>query len=379
MVKNMKTWKHVDDIERRLVANMRKEGIPYSLIHKITGRSTETLTKIVRQPKAVKTGMKKVGAPKKLTDKDFAQVLKAMEKLHKQSHPIGKDVTAAMITREAGLDVSDKTLQREFRNRGMKYYKLKERQTLTDDDVKKRKAWAKEYMGRRASTWVQKNPHAIIDNKHWQLLRTGAGRSHAARRTVRGAYQKRGQQPESHMVKPKGGNNKFPAAGATVTAAVIKGKIRMWEYVKGSWCGEAAASMYKGPLVKAMAKAFPNHAKKAGAKWVVMEDNDPAGYKSSKALKAKAEVGIVTTNLPPRSPDLNVLDYSLWHTINLRMGAQEESWHVDKQETAEEYMARLRRAALGVLEAEVSRAVGAMAGRCRALWDRRGRLFKEGS
>ena len=60
------------------------------------------------------------------------------------------------------------------------------------------------------------------------------------------------------------------------------------------------------------------------------------------------------------------------------MGAQEESWHVDKQETAEEYMARLRRTALGVPEAEVSRAVGAMAGRCRALWDRRGCLL-EGS
>ena len=61
------------------------------------------------------------------------------------------------------------------------------------------------------------------------------------------------------------------------------------------------------------------------------------------------------------------------------VGAQEVSWHVDEKETAEEYLARLRRTALGVPEAEVSRAVGTMAGRCRALWDRSGCLFKEGS
>ena len=72
-----------------------------------------------------------------------------------------------------------------------------------------------------------------------------------------------------------------------------------------------------------MRKAFPAHAAKARTKWCVLEDNDPAGYKSSKAKAAKADIGIVTDDLPRRSPDFNVLVYALWHAINLSMRAQE--------------------------------------------------------
>ena len=41
---------------------------------------------------------------------------------------------------------------------------------------------------------------------------------------------------------------KDPASGATVTAAMIKGRIRMWHYVDGNWNGQKAAYMYKGIL-----------------------------------------------------------------------------------------------------------------------------------
>ena len=124
---------------------------------------------------------------------------------------------------------------------------------------------------------------------------------------------------EPHVVKPKGGNMKCPSQGVTVSAAVIKGRIRMWEYIQGSWSGASAAAMYKGPLVQALCKAFPAQAAMPYAKWVVMEDNDPAGFKSGKAKQAKVEVGIVTDDLPRRSPDFNVLDYSLWRIINVQM------------------------------------------------------------
>ena len=179
------------------------------------------------------------------------------------------------------------------------------------------------------------------------------------------------------MVKLKGGNNKFPAKGVTVTAAVIKGRIRMWNYVDGTWNGQTAADMYRGPLVKAMRKAFPDHAKKPGAKWEVLEDNDPTGFKSSKARAAKKEVGIEEDALPRRSPDLNVLDYALWHEINVRMRKQESSWPSDKRESADEYKKRLRKTALGLPESFVSKCVGDMARRCNLLVKRRGKLFRE--
>ena len=45
--------------------------------------------------------------------------------------------------------------------------------------------------------------------------------------------------------------------------------------------GAAAAAMYKN-LAKALKKAYPEHAAKPRATWRVIEDNDPAGFKSSK-------------------------------------------------------------------------------------------------
>ena len=112
----------------------------------------------------------------------------------------------------------------------------------------------------------------------------------------------------------------------------------------------------------------------------LLEDNDPAGFKSSKAKKAKAEAGIVTDDLPRRSLDFNALDYSLWHQINLRMREQECHFAVDKKETKLEYMARLRKTALGLQAALVKKVVGNMHARCRLCLSAKppGGLFKEG-
>ena len=371
----VKGFSHVTDVERRLVCNMEKEGITWSKMQKITGRSSETLNKILHPLKPVKKDVKK-GAPKKLPKPVLEKVLKSMERLQKQNHPKGKEVTAAMALSDAGIRAADRTLQRALEKRNIKFYKLKERQTLTKEDEIARRAWAGKRMRRSKDAWVSK-PHAIIDNKHFPLFTTGAGRSHAARRSVRGAYQKKGQAPEPHMVKPKGGNMKFPAPGVTVTAGVINGRIRMWEYVHGSWTAKTAAAMYRGPLVRAMRKAFPEHAAKPRAKWIVFEDNDPTGYKSMTAKAAKAAVGIATDDLPRRSPDLNVLDYALWHTINLRMREQERAWPAEKRESKDEYMKRLRRTALSLPTALVKKCAGDMHRRCRMTFAKNGGLFAE--
>ena len=170
---------------------------------------------------------------------------------------------------------------------------------------------------------------------------------------------------------------RFPAPGVTVTAAVINGRIRMWEYVNGPWNSSRAAAMYKGPLLRALKKAYLGHAKRKRPSWFVLEDNDPTGFKSSAARKAKAEVRILTEDLPRRSPDFNVLDYALWHAINLRMREQESSWLPERKETGEAFKLRLRRTALALPRALVTKCVAHMARRCQALWHRGGKLFPE--
>eukprot|EP00973_Karenia_brevis_P027118 3740784-Karenia_brevis.AAC.1 len=64
-----------------------------------------------------------------------------------------------------------------------------------------------------------------------------------------------------------------------------------------------------------------------------MEDNDPSGYKSHSAEAKKASLHITPICLPPRSPDLNPLDFSVWAEINKRMRRQEKSWPPSKRET----------------------------------------------
>ena len=213
---------------------------------------------------------------------------------------------------------------------GVQVFRMKERQIITAANMRCRKAWAERRKG-RSKMQRAKKPRAIIDNKHWQLFTTRGGRAHAARRQLRGAYQQRGQPPEALMVKSKGGNMRFPAKGVVVSAAAIKGRIRMWHYIDGPWYGQAAADMCKGPLARALTRAYPEHAEKPGSALEVLEDNDPTGYKSSKALAAKAEAGIRTDDLPKRSPDLSVLDYSLWRAISRAMRAQERTWPSDRR------------------------------------------------
>ena len=114
-----------------------------------------------------------------------------------------------------------------------------------------------------------------------------------------------------------------------------------------------------------MGRAYPEEKAKAQPRWVVMEDNDPAGYQSGKGLAAKDAVGIRSLHLPRRSPDLNVLDYSLWHAIDVRMRAQEAEMRPTKKESKGEYLKRLRCCAMTLPKSVVEPAVMDMRRRLR--------------
>ena len=56
-----------------------------------------------------------------------------------------------------------------------------------------------------------------------------------------------------------------------------------------------------------------------------MEDNDPAGYKSSKAMAAQSKAGTATLDLVKRCPDLSPLIFSAWAAVNKKEGLPESS------------------------------------------------------
>ncbi len=82
-------------------------------------------------------------------------------------------------------------------------------------------------------------------------------------------------------------------------------------------------------------------------------------------------------DLPKRSPDLNVLDYSLRSQISTRMREAERKWPVGFKESREECKARLRRTALGLPKSVVGKAVVAMKRRLQKLKAAEGMYFEE--
>ena len=92
-----------------------------------------------------------------------------------------------------------------------------------------------------------------------------------------------------------------------IAAGFGLGKVRVWEDMGNKWSGEAASNLYAGPLLRALKRASPSK-----KRFLILEDNDPTGFKSQKGRGAKTECKINVLAIPPRSPDLNPCDYALW-------------------------------------------------------------------
>ncbi|CAJ1348781.1 unnamed protein product [Effrenium voratum] len=355
---------HVSPIEEELMKHLHSDGLGVKKVAAAMGRSTDTVSKHLFRKNKTKSG--RVGPKVIITENKYKQMEKAYQKLLRQAK--GKEVTVAVLKKELKLKCSLKTISRAFWAHGVHFRPLYEKPDLSPEDVKERFAWAEAHSHRSYL-------HAIIDNKTFQVYHTGKARDHAARRSIRGAYRSKRRVFTAGYTKPPAAlKQNTGAKSAQVTCAIGNGKVLMWHVTKGQWNGASAASMYCGPLQRALAREYPD----VRGSWRVLEDNDPSGYKSSKGLAAKAYAGIVTLDLPKRSPDLNPLDYSLWAEVNRKMRRMESKWPNNKRETRQAYLARLKRTACSLSTDYVSSIVGALAGRVQQVITSHGSFFPEG-
>lgn len=271
-------------------------------------------------------------------------------------------------------EASTKTISKALHARSIYFRKLTEKPTLTKQDTKDRAVFAAKYGDKSGNWWLQ-SIHMHIDVKHFNVFLDSKGRRHAAQIGCRGAYRALGERFGKGVVKPSA-KLKFNTGtrGIKVLAGVGgNGKILMWHFIEGRWNGTMAAKCYKGPVSKALAAAFP-----AKRRYTVLEDNDPAGFKSSLGRAAKAEAKISVFEIPKRSPDLNVCDYSLWKLVNTRMRAQEARWPTARKETRKAFLARLKRTAMRLPVSIVKRSIQSMKQRCKLLKEAKGGHIAEG-
>ena len=246
-----KKFVQVQTREAQLMCKWQKDGETVARIMALTGRCKETVLKHTSPKKKPMLGS---GRRKIITPRVFLKLEKAMRDLQKRANGY-KEISADNIKAKANVQVSNRVLLDAFHDHDIWFRPLRQKPILTDDDIEKRKVFADAYRSRSKGGWVEM-PHAIIDNKNFPIYKNGKDRHEAARRQVRGGFRRRGDQPKPYLVKRKP-ECKYSAPSVQVTAAIIKGKIRVFNFVDGKWNGEKAANMYKGPLLTALRKAFP--------------------------------------------------------------------------------------------------------------------------
>ena len=197
-----------------------------------------------------------------------------------------------------------------------------------------------------------------------------------AKRSVRFVLRRKGTKAsriKSCYVKPSaklrpGGGVK----GVLKRGGVGGGKVLVWKTIDGRWSGDKAAEMYTTVIKPALKKHYPKR-----AKLTLLEDNDPTGNMSKKGIAAKAAGNMEVLRIPKRSPDLNVLDYCIWSTVERLMREQERNMKDAKKETRDQFIRRLDRTAYGLSGEAVDKAIGSLQRRCGLLLKARGGLFVE--
>ena len=356
--------------EVRLAKQWYSEGSKPSEIAFRLGRDKSVLTRLLVK----QVPRKKQGRSNALTAAQVDLLVRRLDELVVKADA-QYAVTVTMLRKAAKVKASVKTIQRAIHARNIYFRKLREKPVLTPDDVKARLKFAKKYKG-KSSQWWNKNVHAFLDGKHFKTYLTSATRRLAAQHRTFGAYRAPGQGLSGGYVKPKKGMpSSTGSKNSLVMGAVGSGKVLLWyEVPEGRWSGQAAADMYSGPLKTALTKSWPTK-----RKHVVLEDNDPTGFQSSKGKAAKLVNGIESFAIPKRSPDLNPMDYCIWSEINRRMRRQEVKWANAKRESRAQYLKRLRRTAKNLSRDFVTSAIGDMKRRCQRLFEAKGRFFEEGS
>ena len=171
--------------------------------------------------------------------------------------------TAARAVRAAGHNVQRRTPR------------LKPDRTNVDE--RQRKDLCDKYRKLPAAFWTTKI-HAYTDCKRWTIPRNVRGHKFLNKLKVRFHLRTPEEGIQRGFTKPdprKHLRNVGPKVN--VFAAVVAGRVRVWHYLPGRWSGAVAADLYRSVLSPVMKRHYGDK-----KKYVILEDNDPTGFKSNK-------------------------------------------------------------------------------------------------
>jgi hypothetical protein len=255
------------------------------------------------------------------------------------------------------------TAKRAFDREGLdvEWRRPREKPSRGPEHVKERFDMCREWKDKPVSYF--KGMDMIIDNKRWDFPTTDKARTYVRSLRVRGHLRTPGEGLKPNFTKPSRKKNRMYCPVVSLCAGIANNKVVLWTYLPKTWNGEAAAALFKGPVLKALKQNNPTK-----TRFRIIEDNDPTGYNSKKAIAAKTESHITSVGLPRYSPDLNPLDFFLWSEVERRMAKHPEK----PNETMAGFKARLRRTAMNIPSSVIGKAVASMKKRAKAIFDAKG-------
>ena len=301
------------------------------------------------------------GRKRKLDEAAMVRVLPSRKRLVVKANGC-EEVTHNRIKKSARVKVDKSTLGKHLRARGINWRRLREKPPRTAAHDAVRKETCRTWKSKPSKYWLD-TVDLIIDCKKFPIPTSESAARRLQSHAVRGVPRTRGEGLAKGMTKASLRKHKFnPGGQAYILAGICGGKVVLWQEIKGRWCGATAEAMYAGQIRRVLERLRP--LKKS---WLIMEDGDPAGFKSGKGKAAKRANRMRSLDQPAYSPDLNPLDFCIWNQIVIK------TLELAKMPTTvSAYKRLLRKVALSLPKALVKKSVLAIKPRAQAIFDANG-------
>ena len=313
--------------------------------------------------------VEKRGRKRSLSSQDIRTLDKTRRRLIQRAKN-ERRITYQDIIKEAGLEdeVCQRVCEDALRAEGVAYKPPRRKIYVSEEDAKVRKATADKWSKHPKSYWhptkTQRGVHGYHDEKSFPLPLTEKQRQRFRQTLVTGHLRKPSEGIDRGFTKPREKHSFIGMPSVTISAAVAKDKVIMWHVVEKKWNGASAAAMYTDHLRPALERTWGKR-----LSYTIVEDGDRKGNASNKGVAAKIRSKIRALTLPPRTPSLMPLDYSIWHTI---LKGVVKTSPKKGTETRGAFLKRLRGIALSLPKGYVKSVIHRMKDNIQALADARG-------
>lgn len=340
----------------------------------MTPISESTLRRILRGEAYQRGKLERRGRKKKATNALVKKFEKSRATLLKKAKSDYR-ITYKMVTKHAKIDkkVSIRRLRPAVRATGVTFLPARKKLHRTEEEIKRRHTQATKWRKHPKSFWMEKI-HGYIDNKSFAIPKTKEKLSLLKKQKVYGHLRKRSEGLNKECVVPKKQRKGIgvPSIELTMCVSPSEGRVVMIHVArdkaaKKKWNGEAAKNMYEKPLASALKRVYG-----ALPTYRIVEDGDPSGYQSKKGKEGKRNAKIRSWQLPPRTPEWNPLDFSIWHTIETKALNSTPK----KKHTKESWLKTLRKTAQGLSKDYVKNCCESMKSRIEKTYKAKGGHIK---